>query len=344
MRSGNNGTERSVLIMAANKIQAILPKQEETMSTNGNEKHVKVLILGSGPAGLSAALYAARAELAPVVLTGMQLGGQAALTFTIENYPGFPKGVGGPELGELFQKQAENFGAKVEFDTAHEVDFSKRPYKVITDSGEYKTDTVIISTGASPNHLNIPGEVELTGRGVSYCATCDGWFFKDKKVVIVGGGDSALEEGLFITRYASSVTVIHRRDEFRAGAILQNRAKVHPKMKFILDTVVTEAVGLDKLTALKLKNVKTGDETIFETDGLFIFIGHTPNTQMFENKLKMSDLGYIIVNDKMETNIPGVFAAGEAADPHFRQVITSAGMGAAAAIQATRFLEETESS
>ena len=330
--------------MAANKIQAILPKQEETMSTNGNEKHVKVLILGSGPAGLSAALYAARAELAPVVLTGMQLGGQAALTFTIENYPGFPTGVGGPELGELFQKQAENFGAKVEFDTAHEVDFSKRPYKVITDSGEYKTDTVIISTGASPNHLNIPGEVELTGRGVSYCATCDGWFFKDKKVVIVGGGDSALEEGLFITRYASSVTVIHRRDEFRAGAILQNRAKVHPKMKFILDTVVTEAVGLDKLTALKLKNVKTGDETIFETDGLFIFIGHTPNTQMFENKLKMSDLGYIIVNDKMETNIPGVFAAGEAADPHFRQVITSAGMGAVAAIQATRFLEETESS
>ena len=314
------------------------------MSTNGNKKHVKVLILGSGPAGLSAALYAARAELAPVVLTGMQLGGQAALTFTIENYPGFPTGVGGPELGELFQKQAENFGAKVEFDTAHEVDFSKRPYKVITDSGEYKADTVIISTGASPNHLNVPGEVELTGRGVSYCATCDGWFFKDKKVVIVGGGDSALEEGLFITRYASSVTVIHRRDEFRAGAILQKRAKEHPKMKFILDTVVTEAVGSDKLKALKLKNVKTGAETIFETDGLFIFIGHTPNTQMFENKLKMSDLGYIIVNDKMETNIPGVFAAGEAADPHFRQVITSAGMGAAAAIQATRFLEETVSS
>ncbi|MDO8755325.1 MAG: thioredoxin-disulfide reductase [Anaerolineales bacterium] len=314
------------------------------MSTNGNEKHVKVLILGSGPAGLSAALYAARAELAPVVLTGMQLGGQAALTFTIENYPGFPTGVGGPELGELFQKQAENFGAKVEFDTAHEVDFSKRPYKVITDSGEYKADTVIISTGASPNHLNVPGELELTGRGVSYCATCDGWFFKEKKVVIVGGGDSALEEGLFITRYASSVTVIHRRDEFRAGAILQKRAKEHPKMNFILDTVVTEAVGSDKLTALKLKNLKTGDESIFETDGLFIFIGHTPNTQMFENKLKMSDLGYIIVNDRMETNIPGVFAAGEAADPHFRQVITSAGMGAAAAIQATRFLEETESS
>src|SRR3989304_6046454 len=163
---------------------------EISMSSNGNKKHVKVLILGSGPAGVSAALYAARAELAPVVLRGMQLGGQAALTFTIENYPGFPTGVGGPELGELFQKQAENFGAKVEFDTAHEVDFSKRPYKVITDSGEYKTDTVIISTGASPNHLNIPGEVELTGGGVSYCATCDGWVFKDKKAVIAGAGDT----------------------------------------------------------------------------------------------------------------------------------------------------------
>lgn len=309
------------------------------MSTNDNEKHVKLLIIGSGPAGLSAALYAARAELSPIVLTGMQLGGQAALTHVIENYPGFPTGVGGAELGELFQKQAEHFGAKIEFDTAYEVDFSQRPYKVITDSGEYKADTVIVSTGASPNHLKIPGEVELTGRGVSYCATCDGWFFKDKKVVIVGGGDSALEEGLFITRYASSVTVIHRRDELRASPLLQKRAKEHPKMNFIWDTVVTEISGSDKLESLKLKNVKTGAETIFETDGLFIFIGHTPNTQMFKTKLDMSDLGYIKVNDKMETNIPGVYAAGEVADPHFRQVITSAGMGAAAAIQATRFLE-----
>lgn len=311
------------------------------MTNSGN--HVKVLILGAGPAGLSAALYAARAELEPVVLTGMQLGGQAALTHTIENYPGFPEGVGGAQLGELFQKQAENFGAKVEFDLANDVDFSHRPYKVTTDSGEYLADSVIITTGASPNHLNVPGEVELTGRGVSYCATCDGWFFKDKKVVIVGGGDSALEEGLFITRYASSVTIIHRREEFRAGVLLQNRAKEHPKVKFILNTVVTEVVGTDKVESLKLKNIKTGEESIFETDGLFIFIGHTPNTQMFQGKLEMSDLGYIKVNDKMETNIPGVYAAGEASDPHFRQVVTSAGMGAAAAIQATRFLEEAES-
>lgn len=312
------------------------------MSSNGNGKHVKILVLGSGPTGYSAALYAARAELQPVVLTGMQLGGQAALTYTIENYPGFPDGVGGAQLGELFQKQAEHFGAVTEFASANSVDLSMRPFKVETDSGDYLADVLIVGTGASPNHLEIPGEVELTGRGVSYCATCDGWFFKDKKVVVVGGGDSALEEALFITRYASSVTVIHRRQEFRASPLLQKRAKEHPKVDFILDTIVTDVIGTDKLEALKLKNVKTGDETIYETDGLFIFIGHTPNTQMFKGQLEMSDLGYIKINDRMETNIPGVFAAGEAADPHFRQVVTSAGMGAAAAIQATRFLEAEE--
>jgi thioredoxin reductase (NADPH) len=314
------------------------------MSSNGNAKHVKVLILGSGPTGYSAALYAARAELEPIVLTGMQLGGQAALTYTIENYPGFPDGVGGAQLGELFQRQAEHFGAVTEFESANSVDLSQRPFRVSADSNEYLADALIVGTGASPNHLEIPGEVELTGRGVSYCATCDGWFFKDKKVVVVGGGDSALEEGLFITRYASSVTIIHRREEFRASPILQKRAREHPKMDFILNTVVTEVIGTDKLEALNLKNVKTGEETIYETDGLFIFIGHTPNTQMFEGQLDMSELGYIKINERMETSVPGVFAAGEAADPHFRQVVTSAGMGAAAAIQATRYLEATEES
>lgn len=309
------------------------------MGTNGNAKHVKVLILGSGPAGFSAALYAARAELAPLVLTGMQLGGQAALTYTIENYPGFPEGVGGAQLGELFQKQAEHFGATTEFDLASGVDLSQRPFKVATDSNEYLADTLIVSTGASPNQLNIPGEVELTGRGVSYCATCDGWFFKDKRVIVVGGGDSALEEGLFLTRYASEVTLVHRRDELRAGAILQTRAKDNPKMKYIWNTIVTEVIGTDKVEAIKLKNVLTGDETIFETDGVFIFIGHTPNTQIFKGQLEMDGRGYLKANHLMETSVPGVFAAGEAADPHFRQVVTSAGMGAAAAIQATRYLE-----
>src|SRR5512138_1244653 len=314
-----------------------------SMSSNGNAKHVKVLVLGSGPTGYSAALYAARAELQPVVLTGMQLGGQAALTYTIENYPGFPEGVGGAQLGELFQRQAEHFGAATEFASANAVDLSQRPFRVESDGGDYLADVLIVGTGASPNHLDIPGEVELTGRGVSYCATCDGWFFKDKKVVVVGGGDSALEEALFITRYASSVTIIHRRQEFRASPLLQKRAREHPKVNFILNTVVTEVIGTDKLEAVKLKNVLTGEETIFETDGLFIFIGHTPNTQMFKGQLEMSDLGYIKVNERMETSVPGVFAAGEAADPHFRQVVTSAGMGAAAAIQATRFLEAMES-
>ena len=303
-------------------------------------KQVKMLVLGSGPAGLTAALYAARAELEPIVLTGMELGGQAALTHTIENYPGFPEGVGGAELGELFQKQAERFGAKVEFDTAQSADLSQRPYKITTENGAYLAETLVIATGARPNHLEVPGETELTGKGVSYCATCDGWFFKEKRVVVVGGGDSALEEALFLTRFASSVTIIHRRDSLRAGKVLQNRAFNHPKINFIWNTVVTEVAGTEKVTGLKLKETQTGAESSLETDGLFIFIGHTPNTQMFKGQLEMDDLGYIQANHFMETSLPGVFVAGEVADSHFRQVITSAGMGASAAIQATHFLEK----
>jgi len=310
------------------------------ISSSTPGKHVKVLVLGSGPAGLTAALYAARAELAPLVLTGMELGGQAALTHTIENYPGFPDGVGGSELGELFQKQAERFGATVEFDTAASVDLSQRPFKVVTENTQYLADTLIVSTGARPNHLDIPGEVEMTGKGVSYCATCDGWFFKEKKVVVVGGGDSALEEGLFLTRFASSVTIIHRRDSLRAGKVLQNRAFNDPKVNFVWNSVVTEVQGTQKVTSLKLKNTVTGKESLMDADGLFIFIGHTPNTQMFKDQLEMDELGYINTNHYMETNVPGVFVAGEVSDSHFRQVITSAGMGASAAIQATHFLEK----
>ena len=311
----------------------------EPSTSKIDPEHVKVLILGAGPAGLSAALYAARADLQPLVLTGLQLGGQVSLTNTIENYPGFPEGVGGVELGELFQKQAERFGARVLFDSAQSVDLSHRPFKVVADGGEYVADTLIISTGASPNLLKIPGETTLTGRGVSYCATCDGWFFKDKKVAVVGGGDSALEEGLFLTRYATSVTIIHRRDSFRAGAILQKRASDNPKVKVVWDTVVTDVIGDDKVESLKIKNTKSGESDIFKTDGLFIFVGNTPNTQMFSSQLEMVN-GYIRVDDRLHTNVPGVFAAGESADAHFKQVITSAGMGAAAAMEATRFLEQ----
>ncbi len=304
----------------------------------------KVLVLGSGPAGLAAALYAARAELKPLVLAGMELGGQAALTHTIENYPGFPEGVGGAQLGELFQKQAERFGAVVEYDTATAVDLSSRPYRVSTYGQEYLTETLILATGASPNHLNVPGEKELTGRGVSYCATCDGWFFKEKKVVVVGGGDSALEEALFLTRFASSVTIIHRRDALRAGAILQRRAMNEPKIRFIWNSVVTEVLGKEKTEAVRLKNVVTQEATDFPTDGVFVFIGHTPNTQLYRGQVAMDEAGYVQVNAFMETSVPGVYAAGEVMDKHFRQVITSAGHGAAAAIQATKFLEEHQPS
>jgi len=304
----------------------------------------KVVVLGSGPAGWSAALYAARAETNPLVLTGLELGGQASLTHTIENYPGFPDGVGGAQLGELFQRQAERFGARVEFDRANEVDLSRRPFTIKTDSGSViKAETLVIATGASPNHLNVPGEVELTGRGVSYCATCDGWFFKEKRVVVVGGGDSALEEALFLTRYATSVTIIHRRDTLRGGAILQSRAKANPKIHFVWNTVVTEVVGSQAVTSLKIKNVQTSEVSVFPTDGVFIFIGHTPNTQMFEGQLTMDPGGYIASDKKMHTNVEGVYVSGEAGDSIFKQVVTSAGMGAAAAMQAVKFLEENES-
>jgi thioredoxin reductase (NADPH) len=305
-------------------------------------RHVKVLILGSGPAGLAAALYAARAELAPLVLTGAQLGGQAALTFAIENYPGFPDGVGGTELGELFQKQAERFGAQVEFGSAYRVDLSRRPFEVVSDSGNILADSLIIATGASSVKLGIPGESEMTGKGISYCATCDGWFFKDKQVVVVGGGDSAIEEGLFLTRYARSVTVVHRRDSLRAGAVLQKRALEHPKMKFIWNSVLRAVVGGEKVEAVKISDLVTGEESLFPTDGVFVFIGHTPNTQLFTGQLRMEN-GYIVVDSHMNTSVAGVFAAGEAADSNFRQVITSAGMGAAAAMEASKFLEHVKS-
>jgi len=309
--------------------------------SNSEEQRVKVLVLGSGPAGFSAALYAARADLEPVVLTGMEHGGQVSLTYIVENYPGFPEGIGGAEMVELFQKQAERFGARVEFDTAVDVDLSTRPYRVKTYNTTYLADTLIITTGATARHLGVPGETELTGRGVSYCATCDGWFFKDKDVAVVGGGDSALEEGIFLTRYAKSVTIIHRRDELRAGPVLQNRANSNPKIKYIWNTVVSEIKGKDAVQTLCLQDVNTVETREQPFDGIFIFIGHTPNTQLFENQLEMDERGYLQTDRLMRTNVPGVFAAGEAADPHFRQVITSAGMGAAAAMQAGHFLDET---
>lgn len=309
------------------------------MADETKNKVEEMLILGTGPAGLAAALYSARADLKPLLLTGTEIGGQAALTERIENYPGFPDGVGGSELADLFQKNAERFGARLEYETATEVDLTKRPFIVKTYGNEYHARTLIISTGASPNQLNIPGETEFRGKGVSYCATCDGWFFKNKHVAIVGGGDSALEEGILLTRYAQKVTIIHRRAELRAGPILQKRAHKNPKIAFIWNTVVEEIRGGAGVERLMLKNVEDRKESEFPVDGIFVFIGHNPNTEMFRNQLELDDKGYIIADQRMRTSIPGVFAAGEVCDPFFRQVITSAGMGAAAAISAIRLLE-----
>jgi thioredoxin reductase (NADPH) len=315
---------------------------KQTEEEQEQQKAENIVILGSGPAGWSAALYAARAELSPLVLTGMEPGGQAALTNIIENYPGFPDGIGGAQLGDLFQKQAEHFGARVEFDTATSVDLSTRPITIKTYSKKTLAKSLIITTGASPNHLNVPGEKEYVGKGVSYCATCDGYFFREKKLVVVGGGDSAIEEAIFLTRYASSVTVVHRRDELRAGAILQKRAKENSKISFVWNSVVKAINGKETMNSVRLLDVKTLEESELAADGLFIFIGHNPNTQLFTGQLEMSPGGYIITDANMQTNLPGVFAAGEAADPVYRQVITSAGMGAAAAIQAAKFLEQID--
>jgi thioredoxin reductase (NADPH) len=300
---------------------------------------VKLLIIGSGPAGLSAALYAARADLTPVVLAGMELGGQVSLTCSIENYPGFPDGIGGMNLIEQFQKHAERFGAKIVFDSASEADLSKEPFYIRGYDKEYHAESVIVATGASPIRLNVAGESEFIGKGVSFCATCDGFFFKGKNVIVVGGGDSAIEEAIFLTRYVNSVTIVHRRDTLRAGALLQKRALENQKIKFIWNSVLKEIMGDSSVNSARLINVITEEVTIVPTNGIFIFIGNAPNTGLFKGQLNLDERGYLITDKKMNTNIPGIFAAGEVSDPYFRQVITSAGMGAAAAMQAIHFLE-----
>ena len=308
--------------------------------TESSQKILQCLIIGSGPAGLSAALYAARADLAPVVLSGMDLGGQVSKTDTVENYPGFVDGIEGPDLVEVFQKQAERFGAEIVFDSATEVDLSERPFKVTTYGGEFFAESVIIATGAAIRELGVPGETELTGRGVSYCATCDGHFFKEKDLIVVGGGDSALKESIFLTRFAKSVTIVHRRDELRAGPYLANKAKKNPKIDFIWDTVVTEIIGEGTVNAVRLENKKTGEEVVHDTDGIFIFIGHDPNTELFKDQLETDENDYLVLDQQMHTKVPGVFAAGEVGDPHFQQVIISAGIGAAAAMEVVEFLED----
>ena len=301
-----------------------------------------VIILGTGPAGLTAAIYAARAELKPIVLKGDQPGGQVTITDILENYPGFPDGIAGFEMYQAFEKQATRFGAKIVEATAVDVDFKNQPLKIKTRETTYETKTVIIATGSDPRKLNVPGEKEYIGKGVSYCATCDGFFFRGKKVVVVGGGDSAVEEGLFLTRFASSVTIIHRRDRLRANPHLQSRAKANEKIDFVWDSVVTEVIGSPETgtTGLRLKNMKTDEKSVFETDGVFIFIGHIPNTQFLNGHVDLEDSGVIITDRRQRTNIPGVFAAGDVQDPIYRQAVTSAGSGCMAAMEAEKFIAE----
>jgi thioredoxin reductase (NADPH) len=301
-----------------------------------------VIILGSGPAGLTAALYTARANLEPLLFTGNEIGGQVSITNEVENYPGFPEGLTGPELVEKFQKQAERFGARTEYAEVTEVDFESQPFRIKSYDNEYEANAVIIATGASARKLGVPGEVELTGRGVSYCATCDGFFFRGKDVVVVGGGDSALEEGVFLTRFASRVRIIHRRDQLRAGFALKQRAKRNEKIEFVWDTIVTEITGNGTVESVQVKNVKSDEVSTLRTEGVFVYIGHYPNSQLFSDKLEMDEHGYLIIDGHTRTSVPGVFAAGEIADPVFRQVVTSAGDGCRAAIQAERYLAELE--
>jgi thioredoxin reductase (NADPH) len=299
-----------------------------------------VVILGSGPAGYTAALYAARANLAPLVLKGLEAGGQLMLTTEVENYPGFPDAIMGPELMDAMEKQAARFEADLIAQSATRLDLSERPFGVWAGDQEWRARTLIVATGASAKWLGVPGEGRLRGRGVSACATCDGFFFRDRELVVVGGGDTAMEEATFLTKFASKVTIVHRRDEFRASKIMQDRALSNPRIGVVWDTVVEEILGDGAVSGVRLRNVHTDETSDLPADGVFMAIGHTPNTQVLEGQLELTPGGYVVVDEPTtRTSVPGVFAAGDVTDVTYRQAVTAAGQGCKAAIDAERFLE-----
>jgi thioredoxin reductase (NADPH) len=302
----------------------------------------RLIIIGSGPAGLTAAIYAARAGLEPLMIEGSAAGGQLMLTTDVENYPGFPDGIMGPEMMQLFRQQAERFETRFITSDVTRVDFSARPFGVWVGDEEYRAETIILSTGASARWLEVPGEEELRGHGVSACATCDGFFFRDREIVVVGGGDSAMEEALFLTKFASKVTVVHRRDEFRASKIMADRVLAHEKIDVRWDTVVDEILGESTVEGVKLRNVKTGDLEDFATEGVFMAIGHDPNTALFKGQVELDDAGYLLTYENTATSVPGVFGAGDVVDHTYRQAVTAAGMGCQAAIDVERWLDAQE--